>query len=106
MRTKKGIITSAKMQDTVTVTVHRSMFHDKYKKRYRVSKKFLADSKGFDLAIGDEVLIAECRPISKRKHFRIQEITKQAPRVSELQEESALAAVTQKPSSDSSTSSQ
>ncbi len=105
MRTKKGIITSAKMQDTVTVTIHRSVFHDKYKKRFSISKKFLADSKGFDLAVGDEVVIAECRPLSKRKYFRVQEVTKRAPRVSELKEEKELTAVTNRESSDSSASS-
>lgn len=87
MRTKQGIITGAKMQDTVTVTVHRSVFHPLYKKRFRSSKKFLADSKGFDVAVGDEVVITECRPISKRKHFRVTEVVKSAPRVSELKEE-------------------
>ncbi|MEK7218932.1 MAG: uS17 family ribosomal protein [Patescibacteria group bacterium] len=99
MRTKKGTITSAKMQGTVTVTVHRSVFHPKYKKRYSISKKFLADSKGFDLAAGDEVLITECRPLSKRKYFRVTEVTKRAPRVSEWAEEKDLTAVTQRPAS-------
>ncbi|MDD4319140.1 MAG: 30S ribosomal protein S17 [Candidatus Peribacteraceae bacterium] len=94
MRTKQGVITSAKMQDTVTVTVHRSVFHPMYKKRFRSSKKFLADSKGFDLAAGDEVVIAECRPISKNKHFKVTEVVKRAPRVSELQEEGAVADLT------------
>jgi len=58
-----------------------------------VSKKFLADSKGFDLAIGDEVTITECRPMSKNKHFRITEILKAAPRLSILKEEAGLDAV-------------
>jgi len=106
MRTKQGVITAAKMMDTVTVTVHRSVFHDKYKKRYRMSKKFLADSKGMDLGIGDLVVITECRPISKRKCFRVTEILKRAPRVSELKEEAELEATTnrKKPSSESSPS--
>ncbi|MDO8648606.1 MAG: 30S ribosomal protein S17 [Candidatus Peregrinibacteria bacterium] len=99
MRTKKGIITSAKMQGTVTVTVHRSIYHPIYKKRYRMSKKFLADSKGQDLGIGDEVTITECRPMSKRKHFRVTEVHKRAPRVSEISEEGELTSVmkTKKP---------
>ena len=71
MRTKRGIVTSAKMQDTVTVTVHTSKVHKLYKKRYRQSKNFLADSKGFDLKEGDEVEIAECKPLSKRKRFKV-----------------------------------
>src|SRR3989344_3543981 len=92
MRTKKGVITSAKMQNTVTVTVHRSMVHPLYQKRYRSSKIFLADSNGqTDLGIGDEVVITECRPISKRKCFRVTEVLKRAPRVSEMVEEASLA---------------
>lgn len=90
MITKKGVITSAKMIGTVTVTVHRSVYHPLYKKSFRMSKKFLADSKGFDVRTGDEVMIGECRPLSKRKRFKILEITKQAPRVSEMGEEAGL----------------
>jgi small subunit ribosomal protein S17 len=96
MRTKKGIVTSAKMTGTVSVTVHTSVLHPIYKKRYRKSKKFLADSKGFDLAAGDSVLIAECRPLSKNKHFRVQEILKSVPRVSEMKEEAAVEALLNK----------
>jgi small subunit ribosomal protein S17 len=95
MRTKQGIITSAKMTGTVTITVHRSVFHPMYKKRYRMSKKFLADSNGMDLGVGDLVIITECRPISKRKCFRVTEVLKRAPRVSEMAEEAALAGAMQ-----------
>ena len=105
MRTKQGIITAAKMMDTVTVTVHRAVFHPKYKKNFRVSTKFLADSKGFDLAVGDEVVIVECRPLSKRKRFRVQEVTKHAPRVSELVEEADVATATKRKHSSESTES-
>ncbi len=88
MRTKTGIITSAKMQDTVAVTVHRYVMHPTYAKRYRVSKKFLADTKGqSDLGIGDEVVITECRPLSKRKCFRVTEVLKRAIRTTEMKTE-------------------
>ena len=91
MRTKTGVITSAKMQGTVTVTVHRSVFHPLYRKRYRVSKKFLADSKDVkDLGMGDTVEITECRPLSKNKCFKVSQVIKRAARVSELAEESAV----------------
>jgi small subunit ribosomal protein S17 len=98
MITKKGIITSAKMTGTVTVTVHRLVFHPMYKKRFPVSKKFLADSKGFtDIQVGDEVLITECRPLSKNKHFKLTEVLKRVPRVSEMAVESNVdAAVNRK----------
>lgn len=91
MRTKVGTITSTKMTGTVTVTVHRSVFHPLYRKRYRVSKKFLADSADAkDLGMGDTVEITECRPLSKRKCFTVTQVLKRAPRVSDLQEESAV----------------
>jgi small subunit ribosomal protein S17 len=87
MLTKLGTITSAAMQDSVTVTVHRRVMHKLYKKSFRSSKKFLADSKGIeDVQIGDEVRIQECRPLSKNKHFRIIEVVKRVPRVSEMTE--------------------
>lgn len=87
MRTKIGIVTSAKMQKTVVVTVHRSVMHSMYDKRFRVSKKFMADSTGFDLGIGDEVVITECRPLSKNKCFRVTELLKAAPRLTAMKTE-------------------
>ena len=94
MRTKVGTITATKMTGTVTVTIHRSVFHPLYRKRYRVSKKFLADSRGVeDLGVGDTVQITECRPLSKRKCFKITEVIKRAPRVSDVVEEGAIEGV-------------
>ncbi|PIR48412.1 30S ribosomal protein S17 [Candidatus Peregrinibacteria bacterium CG10_big_fil_rev_8_21_14_0_10_55_24] len=91
MRQKKGIVTSAKMEGTVTVAVHSHAFHPVYKKRFRKSKKFLADAVGIeDLQEGDMVIITECRPLSKRKHFRVTEVVERAPRVSALQEEEGI----------------
>lgn len=88
MTQKIGTITSAgKMQDTVTVTVHMQVRHPLYKKSFRRSKKFLTDTKGHsDLGVGDEVVIEECRPLSKTKHFRLKEVIKRAARVSEMAE--------------------
>lgn len=91
MITKQGVVTAAKMKDTVTVTTHRLVFHPVYKKRFRVSKKFLADNNGQDVGVGDQVIITECRPLSKRKHFKVTEVLKRAPRVSEMSEEGSVA---------------
>lgn len=87
MRTKTGIVTSAKMQQTVTVAVHRSVMHPLYAKRYRVTKKFLADTAGHDVKEGDTVVITECRPISKRKCFRVTEILKRAAQFGALKDD-------------------
>jgi len=78
------------MTGTVTVIVHRERLHPIYKKRYCMSTKFLVNPAGLDLYKGDEVVITECRPLSKRKCFRVIEIVKHAPRVSELVEEEAI----------------
>lgn len=72
MRTKTGTITSNKMEKTLVVTVTSYKNHPKYKKRYRVSKKFYAhadDSSKFN--IGDEVTIAETKPASKLKRWKV-----------------------------------
>lgn len=90
MRTKKGVISSAKMTGTVSVTVDRHVFHPIYKKRFRKSKKFLCDTNGLDLYPGDHVVITECRPLSKNKYFKVSEIIKAAPRVSEMKDDSAV----------------
>lgn len=91
MITKKGVVTGTNMKDTITVTVHQHVTHPIYKKSFKKSKKFLVDlNKQSDVAVGDEVLIQECRPLSKRKHFLLKEVLKRAPRVSEMGEEAGL----------------
>ena len=74
MRTKKGIVTSAKTEKTVTVAVTRLVMHPKYRKRYPMTKKFLADTNNIEVREGDEVLIGETRPVSKRKYFKVLEV--------------------------------
>lgn len=82
------------MQRTVTVTVHRNVFHALYKKRFRRSKNFLADTGTFtDLASGDLVEITECRPLSKLKRFCVTGVVKRVPRVSEIAEDASVEGV-------------
>lgn len=57
----------------------------------------MVDSTGQQIHVGDQVVIEECNPISKRKHFRVSSITQKAPNVSELKEEEALKEVMEKP---------
>ena len=71
MRTKKGIVTSVKMDQTAVVTVHTYKTHPKYKKRYRVSAKFYAHDPNNTCKEGDNVEIGETRPISKLKRWKI-----------------------------------
>ena len=66
-----GKIISDKMQKTVVVNVERIKEHAKYKKRYRISKKYKAHAESGEYKIGDKVIIEECRPISKDKKWRV-----------------------------------
>jgi small subunit ribosomal protein S17 len=84
MRTKKGIVGSTKMTGTVSVTVDRFVFHPIYKKRFKRSKKFLADTNDHDVHEGDTVEITECSPISKRKYFKVTEVIIAVPRTSDV----------------------
>lgn len=77
MRTKKGVITSAKMQNTAVVTVHTYRKHPLYEKRYRISKKFFADNPENKYKEGDVVTIQETRPMSKRKRWKVIELHEQ-----------------------------
>ena len=66
-----GKIVSNKMQKTVVVQVERIKEHVKYKRRYKVRKKYKAHYEGGEFKIGDKVVIEECRPISKDKKWRV-----------------------------------
>lgn len=68
-----GVVTKAKTAKTVTVEVGRDFRHPLYEKVLRHTEKYLAhDEHGCQP--GDEVLIVESRPISKRKRWVVQEI--------------------------------
>ena len=67
----KGIVVSNKMQKTVVVKVERIKEHPKYKRRYKVHKKYKVHNENNGIEIGDTVIIEECRPLSKDKHWRV-----------------------------------
>lgn len=67
----KGKVISDKMDKTVVVKVSRLKQHPRYKKRYEVDKNFKAHDEEEEYEVGDEVLIEECRPISKDKRWRV-----------------------------------
>ena len=67
----QGLIVSDKMDKTVVVRVERIKHHPKYKKRYRVHKRYKAHDEHNEYKIGDRVIIEEYRPISKGKRWRV-----------------------------------
>ena len=66
-----GTVISNKMQKTVVVRVERLKQHPKYKRRFRVHKKYKAHDEKGEYKVGDKVIIEECRPISKDKRWRV-----------------------------------
>jgi small subunit ribosomal protein S17 len=67
----QGIVISARMDKSITVLVVRQFKHPLYKKYIRRSTRLHAHDENNDCKEGDTVLIAECRPLSKTKTWRV-----------------------------------
>jgi len=73
-----GLVTSNKMQKSITVAVERRFKHPKYGKFVTKTKKFMAHDENQECNIGDTVKIMECRPLSKNKRWRLVTIIEKA----------------------------
>jgi small subunit ribosomal protein S17 len=71
---KTGVVVSNKMQNTIVVNVERKVMHPKYGKFVKKNTKFMAHDEKNECSIGDTVLIAETRPLSKNKCWRLVQI--------------------------------
>ncbi len=77
-RTLTGIITSDKMDKTVTVLVERRVMHPVLGKVVRRSKKYHAHSENNEFKTGDTVMIEETRPVSKTKAWAVTKLLEKA----------------------------
>jgi len=77
-RTKVGVVVSDKRDKTVTVLLERPVKHPLYGKYIKRSTKVQAHDEDNSCGEGDKVVIAECRPISKTKSWRVLEILERA----------------------------
>ncbi len=75
-KTFNGKVVSIKQQKTAVIVLTRKVAHPLYKKLLTLTKKLQADTAGKEIALGDEVTIAETRPMSKTKNFKIVEVLK------------------------------
>ena len=73
-----GIVTSDKMDKTITVAVERREKHPIYGKFVKKTTKFTAHDDKNDCGIGDTVKIIETRPLSKNKRWRLAEVIERA----------------------------
>jgi small subunit ribosomal protein S17 len=77
-KTRVGIVTSNKMDKTITVAVERKVKHPMYGKFVKKTTKFHAHDEKDECTIGDVVKIMETRPLSKTKRWRLVEVIEKA----------------------------
>jgi small subunit ribosomal protein S17 len=80
-KTRVGVVSSNKMAKTVVVKVERRVPDSQYGKIVTRAKKFTAHDEAQECKIGDKVRIAESRPLSKTKRWRVIEIIEKAAEV-------------------------
>ncbi len=74
IKEKVGIVVSNKMEKTIVVQIESRFPHPIYSKTIVKTKKYLAHDEMQQCNIGDEVLIQETRPLSKRKRWTLTKI--------------------------------
>ena len=77
-KNRVGIVVSDKMDKTIVVAIEQRVQHPLYKKIVKRTKKFKVHDENNEAGIGDKVLIAETRHLSKDKCWRLVEIIKKA----------------------------
>lgn len=77
-KTRVGIVTSDKMDKTITVAVRDNIRHPLYKKIVKRTYKLKAHDEKNDAHIGDTVRVMETRPLSKTKRWRLVEVMERA----------------------------
>ncbi|MBL4647534.1 MAG: 30S ribosomal protein S17 [Gammaproteobacteria bacterium] len=79
-RTEMGRVVSNKGDKTITVLIEKKKPHPRYNKYVKSSSKISAHDENNVCEIGDTVKIEECRPYSKNKSWKLNEILVQANR--------------------------
>ncbi|EDY85382.1 ribosomal protein S17 [gamma proteobacterium HTCC5015] len=80
-RTLTGTVVSDKMDKSITVLVERFVRHPIYGKYIKRSTKIAVHDEANECGRGDTVVIEQCRPISKRKSWRLVSIQEKASQV-------------------------
>lgn len=74
IKEKIGTVVSNKMQKTVVIKVENRYSHPIYSKIMLKTKKYLVHDENSECNIGDQILVEECRPLSKRKRWKLSKI--------------------------------
>ncbi|MCK9257674.1 MAG: 30S ribosomal protein S17 [Sulfurospirillaceae bacterium] len=70
----QGVVVQKAGDKTATVLVERKVMHPRYRKFVKRFKKYLVHDEKNQTAPGDTVVAVECRPLSKRKSFRLKAV--------------------------------
>lgn len=82
---KVGVVAKTGRQKTITVVVPFAVKHPKYGKYQRRETVLHVHDEKNEAGVGDRVEIAECRPLSKTKNWRLVQILARGPRGAEVQ---------------------
>ena len=74
----QGVVVSDRMQKSVVVSTERRVPHGLYGKIQKRTSKFVAHDENNDAKVGDTVLIAESRPLGKRKRWALVRVVTRA----------------------------
>ena len=77
-KTLTGKVVSNKMEKTIAVEIERLIKHPRYGKFIRRTTKLLAHDEKGEAAEGDTVSIAPCRPLSRRKSYKLVSVVEKA----------------------------
>ncbi|MFT4571352.1 MAG: small subunit ribosomal protein S17 [Hyphomicrobiaceae bacterium] len=77
-RTREGVVVSDAPEKTAVVKVKRRVQHPRYKKFVQISEKYMVHDEHNEAAVGDRVIIAESRPMSARKRWRLRAVLEKA----------------------------
>jgi small subunit ribosomal protein S17 len=81
VRSLTGQVVSTKMDKTIAVTIERVVKHPMYGKFVRRTTKLLAHDEQNEAKEGDTVSITPCRPLSRRKSWRLLKVVERAAKI-------------------------
>ena len=84
VKEKIGIVVSNKMQKTIVVKIENRFSHPIYSKTMIKTRKYLVHDEMEQCNIGDQVLVQECRPLSKCKRWKLNKILSKSSLLTQL----------------------
>ncbi|HEF9495277.1 TPA: 30S ribosomal protein S17 [Campylobacter coli] len=70
----QGVVVKIAGEKTASILVERKVVHPRYRKIVKRFKKYLIHDERNEVKVGDTVVVVECRPLSKRKSFRLKSV--------------------------------